>query len=610
MNLHEVLSLLIYHAIDQPTSDSNDSDDEVIPLEGSFFSRNLRRLHSIKVIRMMVARAKINRYVPPMSMKQYHCLKKLYRGGEFYTFDKRTFFRDEVDVNILVKALYKECLVVDRKLFMKKAVQYMGKTMADRLFGRVTGSQMKDSDMLDYLTQTQNRLYEKCHYRDTLYKVVGMVTRNGKCKKELVSITYVSSVAVKLFKKNTHILFVDACHTSDHGVVMLAVFLDGNHMVQPVGFQICSSENHCNWDRFFETMVNADLIVNDLVVISDRHQSIVNAVSKHYPSAEHAHCFVHVERNIQDKWVKCYGSLSYDNTDVVELFNSIMENLHRARFSVSERECNSYLQNIKMIERVFNTEGETPVYDYIKSIEGILMYKWKHNHLMQFTSNAVEICMKDIMERRYGMNSCRAETVLNKYRYLVRWIYERVEKREEALKIGSRVPVSSASRIPTPYIEKYVRSLAHYYETYRGEFIVKDASSCNRNIHEARIMVYKVIDQGYGSTNTVDLRNQSCDCHVPHWSKLPCIHVIAVLHETNRYSQVWEKIGKEYLVSEVAETCKTLTKQEKEEMEALVDNNMIGFKIDNPSNQDMRNCRGRTVRNPQRHESRGESNND
>ena len=70
------------------------------------------------------------------------------------------------------------------------------------------------------------------------------------------------------------------------------------------------------------------------------------------------------------------------------------------------------------------------------------MYKRQYNHLMQFTSNAIEICMKDIMERRYGLNSCHAETVLNKYRYLVRWIYDRLEKREEALKRSSRVSVS------------------------------------------------------------------------------------------------------------------------------------------------------------------------
>ena len=197
-----------------------------------------------------------------------------------YTIDKRTFFRDEEDVNTLLNALFKECLVLDRKLFLKISGKYMGKTMADRLFGRITRSQMKDSDMLDYLTQTQNRLFEKCQYRDTLYKVVGWVTSNGKRKKELVSITYMSTVAVELFKSNTHIIFVDACHTSDHGIVMLAVFLDGNHMVQPIGFQICSSENHCNWDCFFETMVNANLMVSDLVVISDRHQSIVNAVYK------------------------------------------------------------------------------------------------------------------------------------------------------------------------------------------------------------------------------------------------------------------------------------------------------------------------------------------
>ena len=60
---------------------------------------------------------------------------------------------------------------------------------------------------------------------------------------------------------------------------------------------------------------------------------------------------------------------------MVELFNSIMEDLHRARFAVSEGECNSYLHSIRMKEQVSNLDGETPVYEYIKGIEGIFMYK-------------------------------------------------------------------------------------------------------------------------------------------------------------------------------------------------------------------------------------------
>lgn len=64
----------------------------------------------------------------------------------------------------------------------------------------------------------------------------------------------------------------------------------------------------------------------------------------------------------------------------------------------------------------------------------------------------------------YGKKDCSSETVLNKYRYLVRWIYERIEKRNNGLKTESRIPISQITRIPSPCIEEHIRKLVHYYK--------------------------------------------------------------------------------------------------------------------------------------------------
>ena len=90
-----------------------------------------------------------------------------------------------------------------------------------------------------------------------------------------------------MFKNNFHILFVDGCYSSDKGNIFLAVFLDGNHMVQPIAFQICSVENNCNWTRFMKALYEAGVRDDDLVINSDRHQSISSAVSEVFPNAEH-----------------------------------------------------------------------------------------------------------------------------------------------------------------------------------------------------------------------------------------------------------------------------------------------------------------------------------
>ena len=337
-----------------------------------------------------------------------------------------------------------------------------------------------------------------------------------------------------MFKNNFHILFVDGCYSSDKGNIFLAVFLDGNHMVQPIAFQICSVENNCNWTRFMKALYEAGVRDDDLVINSDRHQSISSAVSEVFPNAEHTCCFVHVERNIQDKWVKYYGSFSEDSHDMIVDFNNLMKAVNRARMATTEEDCYMFLNSIKVIEMKYSGSEDTPVSDYIRNIDGIFMFRWHYKHLLQVTTNPVEVCMKDLKEERYGLKGCRSETVLNKYRYLVRWIYERMEIRYRSLKLESRVPVSVQSRIPSPYIERFIRSMGHYYECYRGHFDIRHTTG-NRPITAGRLRDVKVIDRDNNSSYIVDFRRKTCTCNYTHWSELPCLHMIGVLHDVRSF---------------------------------------------------------------------------
>ena len=55
--------------------------------------------------------------------------------------------------------------------------------------------------------------------------------RNGICGSDLFGVGAVLSNAVALFKKNVHLLYIDAGFTVDKWVIMLAVFMDSNHHV-------------------------------------------------------------------------------------------------------------------------------------------------------------------------------------------------------------------------------------------------------------------------------------------------------------------------------------------------------------------------------------------
>lgn len=91
-----------------------------------------------------------------------------------------------------------------------------------------------------------------------------------------------------------------------------------------------------------------------------------------------------------------------------------------ARLSIDADECKGYINKMKAMERTINKDSLTPVTDYITSIDGVMMYKWKYCHLMEETTNPIEICMKELMSPRYGLKPCRDGSMLNKVRYLIR----------------------------------------------------------------------------------------------------------------------------------------------------------------------------------------------
>ena len=58
----------------------------------------------------------------------------------------------------------------------------------------------------------------------------------------------------------------------------------------------------------------------------------------------------------------------------------------------------------------------------------------------------------------------------------------------------------------------------------------------------------------------VNERSHSCDCHCTKWEKIPCIHVLRVLHWLQEYWRVWVFVGDEYLLFQL--TCRDLNEKE------------------------------------------------
>ena len=106
---------------------------------------------------------------------------------------------------------------------------------------------------------------------------------------------------------------------------MSVVGQDANQQVYPLAFAIVDSENDKAWHWFFEQLLNVVPHTEDLVVVSDRHVSIKNAVANVYPLAKHVSCKRHLQMNLRQR---------FHNVGVLSLFEKAAEAYTKAEFEV------------------------------------------------------------------------------------------------------------------------------------------------------------------------------------------------------------------------------------------------------------------------------------
>ena len=79
------------------------------------------------------------------------------------------------------------------------------------------------------------------------------------------------------------------------GTLLIATTQDGNFHQHPLAFGVVDSENDASWQWFLIMLQGAFPDEEELVIISDKHQSIIKAVGEVYPKASHGHCLWHIK---------------------------------------------------------------------------------------------------------------------------------------------------------------------------------------------------------------------------------------------------------------------------------------------------------------------------
>nr|KAJ0185776.1 hypothetical protein LSAT_V11C900500200 [Lactuca sativa] len=88
------------------------------------------------------------------------------------------------------------------------------------------------------------------------------------------------------------------------GEILTAIGGDADNHVYPIACAVVNVENKDNWTWFIDNLV-ADLDLgagNGLVVISDQHKGLLQAVADLFPNVEHIQCARHIFANFRKKF--------------------------------------------------------------------------------------------------------------------------------------------------------------------------------------------------------------------------------------------------------------------------------------------------------------------
>ncbi|XP_060211860.1 uncharacterized protein LOC132639434 [Lycium barbarum] len=159
------------------------------------------------------------------------------------------------------------------------------------------------------------------------------------------------------------------------GVLLSVVAQDTENHVYPIAFCVVDKERDDSWTYFFQQLKFIIADEPDFCIISHRHESIANGISRTYKHAHHELCMKHLSENLR-KNVQCGDSLhAYFNAQFKDTspeaaqcleFEIGFEKWSRAHFPANRQRCadignsnNIFVPSIEITLREKMTESDS-----------------------------------------------------------------------------------------------------------------------------------------------------------------------------------------------------------------------------------------------------------
>ncbi|KAI3509487.1 hypothetical protein L1887_24793 [Cichorium endivia] len=299
------------------------------------------------------------------------------------------------------------------------------------------------------------------------------------------------------------VIGLDGCFLKGEvkGELLTAIGRDANNQVYPIAWAVVNVENKPNWTWFLE-LLNDDLTLDGgrgLVIISDQHKGLLEAVKDILPHVEHRQCARHIYANFR----KTYTGLEFKR-----LFWA-------AAMSCVEGDFNRHMNEIKKISPT--------AFEYLKSKEPKTWCRayFRTGFSCEAVENGISECFNAIIL------DARKKPLITMLEEIRIYIMDRIaHMSENCSKWNSNVCPAALKKMNL--FGKYMRFW----------LIVHSQGS----VFEARRS---------SESYMVDLERMSCTCRLWDLSGIPCVHATAAInyiHETP-YGYISDYFSKEKFVA-------------------------------------------------------------
>ncbi|KAK3212880.1 hypothetical protein Dsin_017586 [Dipteronia sinensis] len=98
------------------------------------------------------------------------------------------------------------------------------------------------------------------------------------------------------------VIYIDATHLKARtmGVLLVSVCKDENEMIYPLAFEFANSECTESWTWFLKKLRKLIQYPDRVILVSDRHNGIFNAMEAIIPDAAHGICAYHLAQNLKN----------------------------------------------------------------------------------------------------------------------------------------------------------------------------------------------------------------------------------------------------------------------------------------------------------------------